>query len=199
MSHDGRTTADATDGGGWSRRLLFLLPVIVFLILVAYFVWGLNPDRDPRAVPSGLTGEPVPEFDLPAVPGLDLPGVSKAAIAATDGPVLLNVFASWCGPCRIEHPIWMRLAREGEVPIYGINYKDAPRDATRWLRRHGNPYQRVGALPEERAETGIDLGIYGVPETYLIGPDGIIRFKYDGPVTEKVLKNEFLPRLEKMR
>jgi len=199
MTQDADTAGGTGAGGGWGRRLLFFLPVVVFLVLVAYFVWGLNPDRDPRSVPSGLVGEPVPSFDLPPIQGMDLPGVSGTAIAEAGGPVLVNVFASWCGPCRVEHPIWMRLAEQRAVPIYAINYKDAPADARNWLARHGNPYARIGAMPEKRAEVGIDLGIYGVPETYLIGPDGIIRFKHDGPVTAKVLKTEILPRLDKWR
>ena len=198
MSRGEETTGGAAPGsGGWGKRLLFLLPVIVFVVLVGYFIWGLQPGRDPRSVPSGLVDKPIPAFDLAPVSGLDVPGVSKAAIAQTDGPVILNVFASWCGPCRIEHPIWMRLAERREVPIYGINYKDRPQDARGWLARHGNPYARVGALPDSKASVGIDLGIYGVPETYLIGPDGIIRFKHDGPVTGKILRKEILPRLDK--
>ncbi len=198
MSRGDEPTGGAAPGSsGWSKRLLFLLPVIVFVVLVGYFIWGLQPGRDPRSVPSGLVDKPIPAFDLAPVSGLDLPGVSKAVIAEADGPVILNVFASWCGPCRIEHPIWMRLAERREVPIYGINYKDRPQDARGWLARHGNPYTRVGALPDSKASVGIDLGIYGVPETYLIGPDGIIRFKHDGPVTGKVLRKEILPRLDK--
>lgn len=181
---------------GWSKRLLFLLPVAVFAVLVGYFLWGLQPGRDPRSVPAGMQNQPVPAFELAPVAGLDLPGVSKAAIDDTEGPVILNVFASWCAPCRIEHPIWMRLAQRREVPIYGINYKDRPQDARGWLNRHGNPYTRVGALPEDKAATGIELGISGVPETYLIGPDGVIRLKHNGPVTGKVLRNKILPKLD---
>ncbi len=197
MSRGDETTGGAApESGGWGKRLLFLLPVLVFVVLVGYFIWGLQPGRDPRSVPTGLVDKPLPAFDLGPVAGLDRPGVSKATIAKADGPVILNVFASWCGPCRVEHPIWMRLAERRDVPIYGINYKDSPKAARGWLRRLGNPYARVGALPESKAAAGINLGISGVPETYIIGPDGIVRFKHNGPVTGKILRTEILPRLD---
>jgi cytochrome c biogenesis protein CcmG/thiol:disulfide interchange protein DsbE len=190
------TETGSRERGGLWLRLVFLLPVVLFLVMAGYFFWGLNPERDPRSVPAALVGKPVPSFELPPVEGLDLPTVTSEVIAETDGPILLNVFASWCAPCRIEHPIFMRLARErDDVAIYGINYKDAPADARRWLNNFGNPYGRVGAMSEARANVGIDLGVYGVPETYLIGPDGIIRYKYAGPITPPILNNEILPRL----
>lgn len=178
------------------RRFVFLLPVLVFLVLAGYFFWGLQPERDPRDVPSALVGKQVPGFSLPPIAGSGSGGVSRDAIVAQEGPVILNVFASWCAPCRIEHPLWMRLSRQSDVPVYGINYKDKPADARAWLARHGDPYTRIGAMTADRAATGIDLGIYGVPETYLIAPDGTILFKHAGPVTEKVLREDILPRLK---
>jgi cytochrome c biogenesis protein CcmG/thiol:disulfide interchange protein DsbE len=205
MSGRDDTTGGATEAegesarGGVAMRLVFLLPVLLFLVVAGYFLWGLQPDRNPRDVPSALVGKPVPAFDLPAVAGLGLPGVSRAAILAHDGPVILNVFASWCAPCRIEHPIWMRLSEQGDVPIYGLNYKDAAPDARQWLANYGNPYTRVGAMDEQNANVGIDLGIYGVPETYIIDAEGIIRFKYAGPVTGNILRDKILPHLEKAR
>ena len=183
------------------RRGLFLLPVVVFLVIAGYFVWGLQPDRNPRDVPSALVGKPLPAFDLPAVDGLDgSEGLdAQALVAEAEGPMLVNVFASWCVPCLAEHPILMRLAGRGEVPVYGINYKDAPADARQWLVRHGNPYEKIGALSQERAEVGIELGIYGVPETYVVDADGVIRHKETGPITPESLNETIRPLLAKLR
>lgn len=192
---------DATAGGrgALARRLLFLLPVLVFLVIAGYFLWGLLSDRDPREVPTALIDEPVPQFELPAVPGLDVPALASADLANPGRPVLLNIFASWCVPCRVEHPILMRLARQDGVPVYGVNYKDAPADARQWLADHGNPYSRIGRLSQARAEVGIELGVYGVPETYVVGPEGRIRYKHVGPIQPKDLRETILPLLDKLR
>ncbi len=124
------------------KRWLYLLPVVVFAVVAGYLFWGLNPDRDPSAVPSALIDKPVPDFDLPPLDGLALPGLATADL--TDGRVaLVNFFASWCIPCRYEHPLFMELAAAGRVRVVGIDYRDAPKDARRWLARLGNPYQPV--------------------------------------------------------
>lgn len=190
--------AAGEDGGarrGLATRLLFLLPVLVFLVVAGYFLWGLQPGRDPRVVPSALVGQPVPQFQLPPVAGMGGNGLTTADLTAPGRPVLLNVFASWCVPCLAEHPILIRLAEERDIPIYGINYKDKAADARQWLGQHGNPYAEIGALSDERAEVGIDLGIYGVPETYVVGPDGTIRYKHVGPIHAKALREKILPLL----
>lgn len=183
-------------GNQWGKRLLFLLPVVVFLIVAGYFAWGLLSGRDPSAVPSALIDKPVPQFDLPPVEGLDSPGLSTADLTEANQPVLLNVFASWCVPCRAEHPILMRLAERDGVKVFGINYKDKPADARRFIGNLGNPYTRIGADPTGRA--GIQLGVYGVPETYVIGPSGKIRYKHTGPIDSKALNQKILPMLERL-
>ena len=190
-------TGSLDDGGTqWGKRLLFLLPVIVFLIVAGYFAWGLLSDRDPSAVPSALIDKPVPQFDLQPVDGLDSPGLATADLTGSDKPVLLNVWASWCVPCRAEHPILMRLAERDGVTVHGINYKDKPADATRFIQNLGNPYTRIGADPTGRA--GIQLGVYGVPETYVIGPSGKIRYKHTGPIDSKALNEKILPLLKRL-
>ena len=193
----GQTAGSGPETGGqWGKRLLFLLPVVLFLILAGYFAWGLLSDRDPSEVPSALIDKPVPQFDLSPVQGLNSPGLSTADLTDADQPVLLNVWASWCVPCRAEHPILMRLAERDGVTVHGINYKDKPADATQFIQNLGNPYTRIGADQSGRA--GIQLGVYGVPETYVIGPSGKIRYKHTGPIDSKALKNKILPLLERL-
>lgn len=192
-----RPPAREAPRGLWLSRLVFLLPVAVFLVIAGYFAWGLLSGRDPSEVPSALIDKPVPEFELPPVPGLQTPGLSRADLTASGEPVLLNVFASWCVPCRAEHPIFMRLAEREGVKVYGVNYKDKPADARQWLADLGNPYSRIGADRDGRA--GIQLGVYGVPETYVIGPSGRIRYKHVGPLDAKALRQDILPLLKKLR
>lgn len=194
---------DSTGDGGQEaqtglglRRLLFLLPVLVFLAIAAWFAWGLLSERDPSEVPSALIDKPVPQFDLGPVPGLDVPGLSRGDLVDSQQPVLLNVFASWCVPCRAEHPVLMRLAERDGITVYGVNYKDKPADARQWLSNLGNPYARIGSDLDGRA--GIQLGVYGVPETYVIGPSGTIRYKHVGPIDAKSLEKKILPLLEKL-
>ena len=158
------------------RRLLFIVPAAVFVVIASFLALGLT--SDPSEVPSVLTGKAVPPFDLPPLEG------RAEGLARTDlrpGEIsVLNIFASWCVPCRSEHP---QLAEIGElkgVALYGINYKDQPEDALAWLDELGDPYRRIGADRDGRA--GIDLGVYGVPETFFVGPDGTIRHKHIGPI-----------------
>ena len=158
------------------RRLLFLLPLGVFAAVAIWFAIGLT--LDPGVVPSALIGRPVPAFSLPGLDG------EEAALSTADfgggEAVVVNVFASWCVPCRAEHPYLMRLAEEG-VAVYGINYRNEPADARAWLDRLGNPYRRIGSDIDARAS--IEWGVYGVQETFVVGPDGTIRYKTVGPVT----------------
>jgi cytochrome c biogenesis protein CcmG, thiol:disulfide interchange protein DsbE len=163
------------------KRLLFLAPLAAFLVLAAYLGFGLT--RDPQKVPSALIDRPAPTFDLPAVPGLALAGLSNETLKGQVS--IVNVFASWCQPCRVEHPIFMRLARESDVPILGLNYKDKAEDARKWLGDLGNPYRAIGYDIEGRV--AIDWGVYGVPETFVVDRSGTIRFKHVGPVTPAVL------------
>ena len=166
------------------RSLLVLLPVVVFAVLALVFLVRLRSGADPQALPSALIGKPVPAFALGPVPGLQAKGQPVPGLSSADlkGQVtVLNIFASWCAPCQIEHPLLMRLAQEPGIRLVGIDYKDPGDAGRRWLERHGLPFSAVGADPSGR--TGIDLGVYGVPETFIIGPDGTIRDKLVGIVT----------------
>jgi cytochrome c biogenesis protein CcmG/thiol:disulfide interchange protein DsbE len=174
--------------------LAALLPLGGFLVLVGFFGISLFQGHDPSALPSVMIDKPAPEFDLPALLP-DKPSLARADLGGK--PVIVNFFASWCQPCRIEHPIWAGLAAANDVPIYGIDFEDKPEDAQRFLAQLGDPYARIGT--DRSGRTGIDFGVYGVPETYLIDAAGRIRFRYAGPVTPEVLQREILPRLEALR
>jgi cytochrome c biogenesis protein CcmG/thiol:disulfide interchange protein DsbE len=150
--------------------------------------------RNPSAIPSALLGKPVPDFTLPPVKGRAL-GLASADL---NGEVsLVNVFASWCTACREEHPVFMQMKADGIVPIHGINYKDQPDDAARWLNTMGDPYTRTGA--DTSGRTAIDWGVYGVPETFVITKNGQIAYKHIGAVTPKVLDNTILPLIRRLR
>lgn len=167
------------------RSLLLMLPVVVFAVLAAVMFLRLRSGADPSALPSAMIGKPAPTFALPAVPGLakdgsPVPGLSSAELKG--GITVLNVFASWCAPCQVEHPMLMRLAREPGIRLVGIDYKEPdPSAGRKFLDRHGVPFAAVGADAEGRA--AIDFGVYGVPETFIIGPDGVIRDKIVGILT----------------
>lgn len=172
------------------KRLIYVLPVLVFLALAGVFLTGL--DLDPRAVPSGRIDKPVPAFALGPIEGREQ-GLAAADLA--DGrPVLVNFFASWCVPCLAEHPLLMKMAREEGVRIVGINYKDRPEDARRWLDRHGDPYTRIGADIDGR--TGIEFGISGVPETFVVNGRGRILAQHIGVLTEEALEDRIRPLLK---
>lgn len=176
-------------------RILALAPLLIAVVFGAFFLWGLDPDRDPNAIPSVLISQPAPEFALESVEGLEVPGLSRSDLLATDRPVILNVFASWCVPCRAEHAVLTALAEEEGQTLYGINYKDKPKDAVRWLNDLGNPYQRIGSDLSGRA--GIEWGISGVPETFIVGAGGIVLYRYVGPVVGDDAVATFRDALEK--
>jgi cytochrome c biogenesis protein CcmG, thiol:disulfide interchange protein DsbE len=170
----------------------YLVPLAVFVVLVVFLGMGLN--LNPREIPSPLVDKPAPAFKLPR---LDNPS-SLVSNADLRGQVwLLNVWASWCVACREEHPVLVEFAKAGIVPIYGLNYKDDSRDAAAWLARFGNPY--TVSISDSDGRVGIDYGVYGVPETYLIDQAGIIRFKQIGPVNESVLQEKILPLVKKLK
>lgn len=178
------------------KRLLFGLPVVLFAGLIAFFAFGLT--QDPSRIPSMLIDRPLPQFDLP---GLDAasPGFGTAAFGtptARGAPKLLNVFASWCAACPEEHPMLTRIAGEG-VPVFGLNWKDQPDAAKAWLGRLGNPYARIGSDPGAR--TGIDLGVTGVPETFVVDGHGRVRYKQVGPITADDWDRTLKPMLDKLR
>jgi cytochrome c biogenesis protein CcmG/thiol:disulfide interchange protein DsbE len=170
-----------------------LIPLAVFLLLVGFLAVGLN--RDPREVPSPLIGKAAPAFDLPVLSQPDerfVSGARRFAPSDMRGKVwLLNVWASWCVSCREEHPVLVELSKNAALPILGLNYKDQNDDAQRWLKQFGNPYQL--SVVDADGRIGIDYGVYGVPETYLIDGEGVIRYKQIGPLTQAILEQKVLP------
>ena len=176
-----------------SRRLRYLVPVFLFVALAAALGVQLITG-EPGKVPSALIDKPVPAFSLPPVQGFEDAGGFESADLGRGEVALVNVFASWCGPCRVEHPVLMALAAAGSAPLYGINYKDTPDDAERWLGRLGNPYARMGADRDGR--TGIEWGVYGVPETFVVDGAGRIRHRHVGVLTRHDLDGTILPLIE---
>ena len=174
------------------KSLRFLAPLVVFLVVGAFLAVGLK--LDPREVPSPLIDKRAPQFELPRL--LQMEGI----VGTSDlrGEVwLLNVWASWCVACRVEHPLFNDLAGKKIVRIVGLNYKDASADAQRWLREFGNPYDVIGV--DREGAVGIDWGVYGVPETFVIDREGIIRYKHIGPVDQKVLSEVILPLVSDLK
>ena len=172
------------------RRLVFLLPILIVAALVAFFWRGLDPNRDPSALPSALVGKPAPAVDLPGLKE----GAPRLNLAAFNGKlVAVNFFASWCLPCRAEHPLLKQLSAELGVPVIGIAWKDKPTAARGFLADLGDPYVATGA--DENGRTGIDFGITGVPETFLIDRDGVVRYRLAGPLTPDSLKTEVAPAI----
>lgn len=169
----------------------YLIPLGLFVVLVGFLAVGLN--LNPRELPSPLIDKPAPAFKVPQLHALD------KSIARDDlkGKVwLLNVWASWCVSCRQEHPVLVELARSNAVPIYGLNYKDQREAGLAWLSQHGNPY--VISAFDQDGRVGIDFGVYGVPETFLIDKNGIIRYKHTGPVTPDAVQNLILPKVKEL-
>jgi cytochrome c biogenesis protein CcmG, thiol:disulfide interchange protein DsbE len=170
----------------------FLVPLGIFLVVVGFLYAGLR--LDPREVPSPLIGKPAPVFDLPV---LEQPG-KRFVPADMKGKVwLLNVWASWCVTCREEHPLLVELSRKKLLPILGLNYKDKDPQALEWLKRFGDPYDF--SVVDADGRIGIDYGVYGVPETYLIDADGVIRYKQIGAITPAVLEQKILPLAQSLR
>ncbi len=190
------TSTDGTSGKN-RRTILVLLPLAAFLALAALFFFRLG-SGDPSRLPSALIGRPVPPTDLAPLPGLTrdgkpVPGVTNATF---DGAVsLVNVWASWCVPCHDEAPFIDELAKDKRIQLVGINYKDSAENARRFLNRYGNPFVATGQDASGRAS--IDWGVYGVPETFLVGRDGRIAYKLVGPITADNLKRVLLPEIEK--
>lgn len=154
--------------------------------LLGVFAWSLQHHTE--ILPSVMIGRPVPQFALPAITGR----AEGFQTADLKGKVaLVNIFASWCVPCRAEHPLITELARSGEVPIYGINYKDKAPDALAWLKELGDPYTKIGA--DTDGQVAIDFGSYGIPETYVVAADGTIVYRVVGPITQAILDQDLLP------
>jgi cytochrome c biogenesis protein CcmG/thiol:disulfide interchange protein DsbE len=186
-----------SESAGRSRRILVLLPLVAFLGLTALFFIRLGAG-DASRIPSALIGREAPATDLPAVAGLERDGKPIPGIAAADfkGVVtVLNVWASWCVPCHDEAPLLMQLARDSRIRLVGINYKDQTDNARRFLGRYGNPFAASGADINGRA--AIEWGVYGVPETFIVGRDGRISYKLVGPITPENLDQVMKPEIEK--
>ena len=175
-----------------ARRLGALLPVAVFAVIAVALGIGLT--LNPREIPSALIGQAVPEFDLPPVEGTSL-GLSSQDLRGEVS--LVNVWASWCVECRREHPLFMALAQRGTVPIYGLNYKDRPGEARAWLDELGDPYARNGA--DRNGRVGIEFGVYGVPETFVIDQQGRIAHKHIGAINARTLEEELLAVVSDLR
>ena len=169
-----------------------LLPLSIFLLIAVLL--GIGLFMDPKLVPSPLIGKPVPEFSLQPVQG------RKSGLAREDliGEVsMVNVFASWCVACRQEHPLLLELSRQGVVPIHGLNYKDKPQEAADWLDSLGDPYTRTGADIDGRV--GIDWGVYGVPETFIVDKSGRIAYKHIGPIAIKDWEETLKPLIDNLK
>ena len=170
----------------------FLLPLAIFVVMVGFLAVGLT--LNPREVPSPLVGKAAPDFSLPQLHESDKLFSPKDLA----GKVwLLNFWASWCNGCKEEHPVLMQIAKSGEVPIYGVDYKDTREEALTWLRRWGNPYPLVAV--DEAGRVGINYGVYGVPETYVIDKAGKIRYKQIGPVDQDILEKKILPLVRELQ
>jgi len=176
------------------RWFLYALPGLAFAALIVWVAIPLVRGDDPSDLPSALIDQAAPATDLPGLPGRG-PGFTTADLGGE--VMLVNVFASWCVPCLAEHPVLTRLAAEEGLTIHAINYRDAPDDALAWLGRHGDPFARIGSDPEGRA--GIDWGITGVPETFVIDAAGRVRFRFAGPVMPEIAAERILPLVEALR
>ncbi len=174
------------------RRALYLLPLVGFVALAAYFFYGLSSGYNPELLPSALIDKPAPQFQLAGLNGA-MPLTNQDF---TGQVVFVNFFASWCAPCREESPILMDLARRNVIQLYGIAYKDKPADATKYLKEYGDPYRHVGV--DETGRTAINFGVYGVPETYAIDRNGHIRWRFVGPLTPQAVQSQLMPLLKKL-
>jgi cytochrome c biogenesis protein CcmG/thiol:disulfide interchange protein DsbE len=173
------------------KALKFLVPLALFAVLAWFLHAGLS--LNPREVPSPLIGRPAPNFSLAR---LDDPQQTVRRHDLLGKPWVMNVWASWCAPCREEHPVVIDLAQRGGVPVIGLNYKDRPGDARTWLRRLGDPYAMT--LVDFDGKVGIDFGVYGVPETFVVDAQGIIRFKHVGMLTPAIVSERIEPLLRKL-
>lgn len=175
------------------RYVLFGLPLLLLVALVAIFASSMN--RDPALIRSVLIDKPAPTFAMDAMPELGVPGFETATLKGE--VTVVNVFASWCVPCRAEHPLLVALKEVSGVRLFGINQADAPENARAFLRELGNPYDAVGA--DRNRRVSIDWGVYGVPETFVVDANGIITFKHVGPLTPQTIDSDLLPAIARAR
>jgi cytochrome c biogenesis protein CcmG/thiol:disulfide interchange protein DsbE len=181
------------------NRLLFIAPLVIFGVFALATGWYMleiqkDPQRAPNVLGAGDQDKPLPEFDLPPL----IDGIPGFATGDFGGEVaVVNVFASWCIPCRAEHPLITRMAEEKIAPVYGLNYKDKKKDAIAWLDGLGNPYTRIGHDLSGRA--GIEWGVTGVPETFIIDKKARIRYKYVGPIMAETLNEVIIPKIKELQ
>lgn len=175
------------------RKLIVLLPLLIFMALAGLFLAQLLSGRDLTAVPSALIGQMAPKTELPPLEGMQVPGLNSADFAGK--VTLVNVWASWCAPCREEHPVLLELSKDQRFSIAGLNYKDKPENARRFLGDLGSPYKAIGV--DQNGRTAIDWGVYGVPETFLVGKDGKVAFKHVGPLSTEAVTTTLMPEIEK--
>jgi len=169
----------------------YLIPLLIFIVLVVFLAIGLK--LDPKHIPSPFIGKPAPAIDLP---DLHNPQQNIRSADFAGKVWLLNVWASWCVSCRAEHEVVKSFVALGAAPVYGLNYKDKPEDARRWLEQLGNPYQ--ASVMDINGDTGIDWGVYGVPETFVIDKQGIVRYKHVGPMTDAVVNEKILSLVQQL-
>lgn len=174
------------------KVMLAVAPIITFIVLVIFFWFAL--DRDPTKLKSNLIDKPVPQFKLPA---LTNPEIVYTNESLPDELFLLNVWGSWCGPCHIEHPYLMKFSQQYQVPIVGVNYKDKTRDGLEFIESKGNPYSMI--IADQSGQFGIDLGVYGAPETYVIDASGTIRYRYVGVIDDRSWETKILPVIEQVQ
>lgn len=177
-----------------NKRVLFLVPFLIFLVMAGYFAVGLT--KDPSKLPNMLEGKPVPEFSLAPLQGRDTLGFKSSDLLGD--VTLVNVFGSWCVACRIEHPFLMELAKSKQIPIHAIDWREEnPTAGPAWLKRHGDPYTLIGDDPKSKA--AIAFGVTGAPETFLVDQKGIVRFKHVGPINAEIWNSTFRPLVEQLR
>jgi len=193
---DTASTNTSTNVG--RRRIVVLLPLAVFVGLCLLFLFRLTGGGDPSVIPSALIGHPAPQTNLPAIAGLDrdgqrVPGIDPASFKGA--VTVVNVWASWCVPCHDEAPLLTQLAQDSRLQLFGINYKDKPDNARRFLGRYGNPFAAAGA--DESGRAAIEWGVYGVPETFVVGRSARIDYKLVGPITPDNFETVLKPQIEK--
>jgi len=190
-------TQSPATGPSLGRRILIMAPVSVFAILTLFLLFRLY-GNDPSEIPSALIGKPVPDFEMAPLEGVFENGVQVPGLSSSDlrqGEVsVVNVWASWCGPCRQEHPYLTELAKDKRFGFYGINYKDQADNARQFLAELGNPYQAIGV--DFKGRMAIDWGVYGIPETFIVGRDGKIAYKHVGPIDKTILAEVIFPKIE---
>lgn len=175
------------------RRLLYLLPVLVLGVMAVFFFRGLG--MDPREIPSVLLNTPAPEMNLAALPGQDH-GLSTADLKGRVS--LVDIFGSWCIACAQEHANLLEIQKTGIVPIYGIDWRDDPVKGAEWLKKNGNPYERVGLDPAP-GYASVNFGVTGAPESFIVDKNGVIRWKHIGPITSEVWERELLPKIRELQ